>query len=175
MSDYKERIEKIKKFLDKRPKFTEECEVVYLMVEIRKIIELLELKGADKKNELRIYCDWALHANLYYEKTVSPLLDTFIKNINTEGEKSVNKETIKLNTLKNQLNQFLKNYISIDSIKNWSAFRLTYLNIIKRCTVYSEESLIRLEIEEIDSRNFKFKITNGDNKRRNYVLKLKKK
>ncbi len=53
-------IEKLDKFLTKHPVFEEDCQVVYLLVEIRKLL--------DRDNNpnfllVRFYCDWTVHAS----------------------------------------------------------------------------------------------------------------
>lgn len=50
-------VEKLQTFLQKMP-FTEECHVIYLLVEIRKILDREENK---KYPLLRFYCDWSVH------------------------------------------------------------------------------------------------------------------
>ncbi|MBI2036590.1 hypothetical protein HYT17_03095 [Candidatus Microgenomates bacterium] len=51
-------IEKLDKFLAKYSVPDEECYVVYLLVEIRK---LLEREGSPKFPLVRFYCDWTVH------------------------------------------------------------------------------------------------------------------
>ncbi len=53
-------INKLKKFLSDHDPVTEECHVVYLLVEIRKLMDRIECKE-DKYKILRFYCNWALH------------------------------------------------------------------------------------------------------------------
>lgn len=50
---------KLKEFLSKHSLITEECYVVYLLVEARKLIE--KDKCGEKYAILRFYCNWALH------------------------------------------------------------------------------------------------------------------
>lgn len=52
-------IKKLMQFLANHLPFSEECQIVYLLVEIRKIID------QNKNNKypiLRFYCDWSVHA-----------------------------------------------------------------------------------------------------------------
>lgn len=51
--------EKLKSFLTKQP-FTEECRVVYLMMEFRKILDHAYDRNKDF-TLLRFYCDWLVH------------------------------------------------------------------------------------------------------------------
>jgi len=43
---------------------TEECQVVYLLVEIRKLLDR-DGKNAEPYNSLRLYSDWAVHFSLW--------------------------------------------------------------------------------------------------------------
>ncbi|MDD4989753.1 MAG: hypothetical protein PHW31_00355 [Candidatus Pacebacteria bacterium] len=55
-------IEKLNKFLLEHSPLTEECQVVYLMVEIRKILD--HKRSSIQKNTfplIRFYCDWIVH------------------------------------------------------------------------------------------------------------------
>src|ERR1035437_3864238 len=56
-------IEKIRKFLQKHSNLKEECEVLYLLAEIRKIIKNSKQNEAAYK-VLYYYCCWALHIHL---------------------------------------------------------------------------------------------------------------
>ena len=51
-------LDKLRSFLITHNPFTEECHVVYLFVEIRK---LLSLPSEYENGILRFYCDWSLH------------------------------------------------------------------------------------------------------------------
>jgi hypothetical protein len=51
-------VKKLNDFLIKHKIFTEECHVVYLMVEIRKI---LDRENGHRYPLLRFYCDWTVH------------------------------------------------------------------------------------------------------------------
>jgi len=52
-------IKKLHEFLKEHSQMTEECHVVYLMVEIRKLIEQLDLEK--ECPILRFYCNWSVH------------------------------------------------------------------------------------------------------------------
>jgi len=64
-------IEKLNKFLENHTPFKEECQAVYLMVELRK---LLDREKEDRKNTnekyfplIRFYCDWTVHTSKKYK------------------------------------------------------------------------------------------------------------
>lgn len=51
-------VEKLDRFLAKHPFFDEDCHAVYLMVEVRK---LLEKEAHANLLLLKFYCDWTVH------------------------------------------------------------------------------------------------------------------
>ncbi len=78
----KEIINKLNIFLKSHLLFKEECEVVYLMVEVRKI---LQHKNNGKYSLLRFYCDWTVHARKYR-------ITEEMKKIMTEVYENIKKE-----------------------------------------------------------------------------------
>lgn len=53
-------VDKIDAFFKKHDTFTEECHVVYLMVEIRKILDQM---NSSEYQLIRFYCDWIVHTS----------------------------------------------------------------------------------------------------------------
>ncbi|MFH1558990.1 MAG: hypothetical protein ABIC19_00515 [Patescibacteria group bacterium] len=80
-------IKKLQRFLLKRSTFIEECEVVYFLSEIRKIIE----KDKKKYKTLYIYCCWVLHSELSYKNIAVFLSEKFDRFIDFEKEKKNSK------------------------------------------------------------------------------------
>lgn len=76
-------VDKLDDFLKSHP-ITEECHVVYLMVEIRKILD--HNRNQNNKVEmfplLRFYCDWTVHI----EKWTSPEMKMIMKRIRLSTE-----------------------------------------------------------------------------------------
>jgi hypothetical protein len=66
---------KLTDFLNKRQGFSEECEVVYVLVELRK---LLEHYGADVPL-LKFYSDWALHTKKERNKSIRDVAKSLLK------------------------------------------------------------------------------------------------
>ncbi|MFH2231687.1 MAG: hypothetical protein ABII13_00740 [Patescibacteria group bacterium] len=54
-------IKKLNDFLTSHPEVEEECHVVYLMVEVRKILDIDRQNGGEAFQVLRFYCDWMVH------------------------------------------------------------------------------------------------------------------
>lgn len=75
---------KLNKFLKVHMPPTEECHVVYLLVEIRKILDYADERFESSYPILRFYCDWALHIRKeYYNGTTKDIMqriDSSIKN-----------------------------------------------------------------------------------------------
>lgn len=177
-------IDKLKFFLKVHTLFTEECEVIYLMVQIRKILN----DGGIPHRTLRFYCNWALHNKLDQETTTSLLSDKLEPEINRKksGHENArnlilyNSDFFKLNTLKDDLELFInENAIPTDLMdnKNWWGFAKLLLEIIKDCHVYFVPTEIsELEIVKYDARNFGYKFTLTNNRQKPVIkLKLKSK
>jgi len=80
-------IKKLKSFLRKHSPMTEECHVVYLMVEIRKVLEGNEI-GNDKYPLLRFYCDWVMHAKKdRITKEIKEIMDRIDRSYTLEDKK----------------------------------------------------------------------------------------
>jgi hypothetical protein len=177
-------IEKIRKFLEKNSKFMEECEAVYLMVEVRKILD------RDKNNlfeVLRFYCNWTLHVNLKNKKTTQFISKTFDQYIDPKKSgkdiarkmKSNHADFFKLNDFKNELRKFFKDYdfpLNLtDENRNWVAFIKLFLEIIRECPVICIESSEKInKLELVKDKNgqycYKFNLMHGG---RPPVIKLK--
>lgn len=73
-----------------------EADVVYLLVQIRKILEREKIK--EKFRSLNLYCDWMLHANITKNGTRNQILDRIEEVINlleNLGDKNNQDEIIK--------------------------------------------------------------------------------
>lgn len=136
-------IRKIIEFLEKHLNFKEECEVVYILTEIRKLIE--ESKENRKKYKaLYFYCCWAMHIRLT-QSSAKYISDIFNKNINTKcmedlkrGMKMHN-NFFKLEDFKIELMRFfeennLRQTILIED-KKWKHFKKLFQNVIAECPI----------------------------------------
>jgi hypothetical protein len=68
----KEIVEKLNTFLDKHMPFTEECHVVYLLVETRKI---LDKKDNKKYPIVRFYCNWSVHIDKHSTEEMKAIIE----------------------------------------------------------------------------------------------------
>ncbi|MFA5392484.1 MAG: hypothetical protein WC306_02190 [Candidatus Paceibacterota bacterium] len=163
--------------------FKEKCEVIYLMVEIRKILEY----GGKSYKTLRFYCNLVLHKELSQEKTTKLLSDIFEPNVdlkksgreNARNIKSIGRDFFMLKTFRKELEDFFKDRnLSMDLLKkNWWTFGKLLLEIIKDCPVHFVANKIwELRIEKYDDRNYGYKFSLIDGKQKLVEkLKLKRK
>jgi hypothetical protein len=81
-------IEKLDKFLSKDP-IDSEMETVYLLVEIRKILDHAYKKKTDFL-VLRFYCDWIVHTDKsYHLDHIAPMVKNIYNDIKTQIEQSL--------------------------------------------------------------------------------------
>jgi hypothetical protein len=132
---------KLGNFLNKHPVFAEECEAVYFLVEIRKLIE-----GNKKYGTLYFYCCWIAHSQLSRKSTAQFLSDKFDNLINFQKKKKeiqhdlINgqKDFFKLKDLNNELRAFLNakklpaNFLDGDA---WYKFCQLFLDNITECGI----------------------------------------
>jgi len=72
-------VEKLKNFLSERPSITEEFEVVYIMVELRKLLDRERERSASNSYSLvRFHADWALHTR---KDHITPAMRKIMNNI----------------------------------------------------------------------------------------------
>lgn len=137
-------IKKLRIFLQNHSTFTEKCEVVYLMVEIRKILDIDKNK---LYQSLRFYCNWTLHVDLKNKSTtqfISKMFDRDI-DITKSGKdiarkmKSNHPDFFKLNDFKDELKKFFEDYnlplSLLNENINWINFIKLLLEIVEECPV----------------------------------------
>lgn len=183
--DKREIIDKLRNFLNKHPIFGEECEVIYLMVQIRKILDFKD--NNNPYNTLRFYCNWVLHIKLNKEMTakllsniLEPVVDS--RKSGLDNARNIIKsysDFFKLNTLKKELSDFIKEYKLSESLvdKNWWKFVRLLLDIIEGCIVYFKSTVIsNLEPIKISNVEFKYKLSLVNNREKPIIVfKLKSK
>jgi hypothetical protein len=125
-------VEKLNKFSNKHMPFTEESQVVYLLVEIRKI---LDRDNNHKYPLLRFYCDWSVHTEkdriTKEMRGIMAEIYADVANQIIQHPLPVTKKTkvisfMYMEDLQVELQQFLKEYSLPDSLTsnkdNWLAF-----------------------------------------------------
>ncbi|MFA4995512.1 MAG: hypothetical protein WC521_09475 [Bdellovibrionales bacterium] len=117
---------------------TRECEVVYLLTCIRKILEQEE--GNEQWDALKFYCDWALHAKLT-GRTAQSILSSFNEGhsalISQEDNlPSAIQDISKFTGLVSEIQNFLKSRdtnLQQYSNSDWSKFIFLYASIVEDC------------------------------------------
>lgn len=174
-------IDKLKNFLNKHPIFSEECEVIYLMVQIRKILDFKDSKYS--YDTLRFYCNWVLHIKLNKEMTTNLLSNMLEPAVDSRKSGHDNARNIinlysdffKLNTLKKELEIFIKEYSLLWNLSNkiWWKFARLLLEVISNCQVYFKSTVIsKLEPVKADNGEFGYKLSLVSS-REKPVIKLK--
>lgn len=167
-------VDKLNIFLNEHLIFSEECEVIYFLVEIRKLIE------NDKKNygTLYFYCCWVIHSRLFYDRTANFLSTKFDSYIDLQKKKSeiqndlINgqKDFFKLRDLNTELKTFLnKNRLPINFLNGnaWYKFCQLFLGNITECgidisTIKKPHKINKMTVEKINQKYlYEFNLVNG--------------
>lgn len=109
-----------------------EAWIVYLFVQIRKILELQKI---NKYQILRFYCSWVVHTKLDKNNQAKKIIEKTTKYLNNESDDEV-MEILNFFTLRKELNEFLQENNLSDEItlsKNgeWFEFRKTLIQILR--------------------------------------------
>ncbi len=127
-----------------------ECKVVYLLVQVRKLIEaeINRNEGWTAPPALWLHCNWALHVNLDHRGTTLPMLkriDAYIQN-NVAGhavhdrfsfmdEEHLFRDLLHHHSLRRDLKDFLSHHhIPTDLCENddaWRVFMRSYIGIVE--------------------------------------------
>jgi len=107
---------KLNRFLSERPRIKEEFEVVYLLVELRKLLDRKRVNGPSIDYSLvRFHADWALHTekehiNSAMKKVMNNIESSVdVRNINFIFMPEFRKELVQLLTEHDLPNEFCKN------------------------------------------------------------------
>lgn len=131
-------IEKLNNFLSTHNPLTEECQVLYLMVQIRKILDYLDDKTY---SILRFYCDWAVHTKKSHTEPIREVIERIEGSINKGrafgkqflADNSSPFEFMGLIELQREMESFFKDVALPEAIfqnSNWSDFRHLLLRIL---------------------------------------------
>ena len=124
-------IEKLDSFLSQHKPFTEECHVLYLLVEIRKV---LDHENNRKYPILRFYCNWSVHTNKNSTKEMETIMNDIYKDIEKQianpalvgiGGKTKIIGFMYMEDLQAEMLKFLQEYqlpISLTEKINWLEF-----------------------------------------------------
>jgi len=123
-----------------------ECQIVYLLVEIRKFLDYNKNGMLYKKQcpFLRICCSWAVHIKIDDTKPFKEMFEQIDKKIQEYYDENKDEETLKkqisniilLKKFKDQLSDFLENFNirNITSNKQeWEKFIQSFLSVVSDC------------------------------------------
>ncbi|MGI0086216.1 MAG: hypothetical protein ACREBQ_14145 [Nitrososphaerales archaeon] len=132
-----ELIDKIRQTLTSR--ITSEAHVVYLLVEIRKLMDR-DKQGASPFETLRLYCNWVAHIELdrgQAEKIVrmaDALYSKLLEGKLDPREKDEFRQLFMLTTFRTELARFLKAYgLRPLADSQWNVFLGYFLGVIRDC------------------------------------------
>lgn len=158
-----------------------ECQVIYVLSRIRKILE--NNKQKNKFRFLNLYCNWVLHNKLDHKNTTVLLADLFGKDIdNKKGGRenariliSNHSDFFNLSSLRRELDGFLRdNHLSSEMLnRNWEQFSKLLLEIIKESPIIFESNILhQLELVKDGEGNYGYKFSIAGNKSKP-IIKLK--
>ena len=119
----------------------DECKVMYVLAEARKLLEKYPVDPAPFA--LKLYCHWALHIDLSNPMTTRPFLervDRYVESIlagsvNVNEEHRMLREFVYWDTFRDQFAQFLTAYDLpreiCEQVPRWSKFLKSYAGIIE--------------------------------------------
>ena len=127
-----------------------EAQTVYLLVQIRKLMEHNSNKAYDT---LKMFCDWALYIELSKNKQIIKLLEEFDEAIGRgdKGYGPINYDYLSLKKFKEALKNFLTDFNlpkGILSNGHWSTFIRLYAKVVSDCPVTKKDYPFKF-IEEI--------------------------
>jgi enamine deaminase RidA (YjgF/YER057c/UK114 family) len=128
-----------------------EAHVVYILVEIRK---LLERAPNRKYDTLRLCCDWALHVDLWRNKQIVEILERFDKALEngnglTDGLIS---DYVSLSRFHDELADFVvENELptQVLGFSPWQRFLALYADVVSDCPIYTGQDYPSKSIREI--------------------------
>jgi len=146
-------VKKLKKFLRIHPIFTEECQVMYLLVEIRKVLD------QNKKSRypiLRFYCDWSVHAEKNrITKEIKKIMVDIYHNVKREIQKPMSRSSkaktndfIYMKDLRVEMKKFLHEYKLLGLFtpdgNNWLEFIKLLVKILTEQPIRKPCSYIKM-------------------------------
>lgn len=143
-------IEKLDKEILKQIKT--EAQVVYLLVEVRKVITEHDISQDNKYPILSFFCDWVVHAKMDRQGATSMLnvIQDFYRGL--DGYLHIKKTTsffpfVMLIVLRRELGSFLKrNSLPLELVDNrnyWERFLFLLINVLIDCPLVANGGYIR--------------------------------
>lgn len=131
-----ELVEKLDRFLRIHNDFKEECEVIYLMVELRKLLDRdREQYKLNNYSLVRFHADWIVHTRKdFITPTIKKILSDFDKSIDIYYQKDGNADFLLMPEFRKELLRLLEsnslpNHFCKDDIK-WRSFILILTQVL---------------------------------------------
>jgi len=119
-------VTKLNKFLDAHDPFTEECEAVYLMVELRKLLEREYKVGnhwTGKFAKVRFYCDWTVHPSLDRNPAIKDMVEKLKEALGSREDTSY---SFSLSELRSEMSELFRKQALRDELcqddEHWKHF-----------------------------------------------------
>lgn len=115
-----------------------EAQVVYILVEIRKLIKRGEWQI------LKLFCDWALHTELDRNPNIDEILKEFDSRLEQFNEKDeeIKSKYLSLKKFKNELTSFLTSNRLPQKLfedDKWHSFLRLYTVVVNDCPLYAND------------------------------------
>ncbi len=132
-----------------------EAQAVYLLVQIRKLMEHNSNKSYDT---LKMFCDWALHTELSKNRQIIKMLEEFDEAMarDDKGYGPINYDYLSLKKFKEALMDFLTDFNlpkNILSGGQWATFIRLYTRVVSDCPVTKKDYPFKF-IEKITMRDW---------------------
>ena len=134
---------------------TSECQVVYLLVQIRKLMDTDKSKE-EQYRSLKMYSDWVVHIKLSgpTAKEIVRKADRFYPTLVNGQPSGLDKaefaKLFSLDAFREELGQFLtENRLSKFSNIAWKKFLPCFLNVIEDCSLVWENPGSKAKVDEV--------------------------
>jgi len=130
-----------------------ECQVIYILVEIRKLLEQFKIKK--KLPALNFYCNWVLHSGINKTSPIDDLLETIAKDIFSKGFEII--QILDFEQFRKEIGLFLKTLNlnnPFSDVAYWKGFRKEFIEVLVDCPLKPECG----DVEE-----FRFKKSTNEN------------
>jgi hypothetical protein len=138
-----------------------ESQVVYLLAEIRKVIDHEKSPGSEPYEVLELFCNWALHTTIS-RKSNADRIRIFLKAFDMKTGMDIAQylrsaffnEIIQLETFHRELRSFLQDHHLpldlVDNLKGWFGFIYLYTSVVSEVPLqYAKGDLLPDEVREV--------------------------
>lgn len=135
-------------------RITTECQAVYLLVELRKLMDR-QAGGKGRFELLRLFCNWVVHIELTntLAKRIVRAADSLYSKLASSNYHDTNnlRQIFSLDVFRNELGEFLEeNKFARFSESEWSVFSACVLNVIEDCPLLCKgDGAGNSEIDEV--------------------------